>query len=505
MKRKLLLLATLCFVGVIQAQETEGVSMGIPLPDASAILHVQSDTKGVLIPNVILTDLNSKSPIKTNVKESLLVYNKEEKKEDATGKVVIAKGYYYWVSTDAATGAGKWVRVITSEDAGDILDGQMKAEYKAEQREFDFYKIDPVTNKVVIDDKGNPVLEPALTDGYYIYTPDVDNPAKDKLEIEIPEIVKKTQTLTTFRVGTFTQYNYSDGTTSRVRIPEKEPILQGTSEELELIYTDERGVLNKIAVKELLGSDNEDVPAITKLNIDGSWATLTYTNDKGVSNDIDLKTAIQKHETQTQLVLDNKGEGVLTFTNESGLGKEINIRSVVQEPWYNGETGKEAKANTDNIYTQGWVGVGFTATEVAKILEKDGQGEFSNLKTDEKLRVNGSIYARNSYYADYVFENYFTKEASSLKYDYNFKDLSSVESFIKANYHLPGITPVGELEKSNEDGYLINVSELSIQLLEKVEELYLHTIDQQKIIEKQSELLEKQERRLNEIESLLKK
>lgn len=84
---------------------------------------------------------------------------------------------------------------------------------------------------------------------------------------------------------------------------------------------------------------------------------------------------------------------------------------------------------------------------------------------NEKLRVNGSITTINSYYADYVFEDYFEGE-SAIKLDYKFKTLDEVESFVKTHRHLPGITPIDQLEKTAE-GYSFNVSELSIQLLEK--------------------------------------
>lgn len=60
------------------------------------------------------------------------------------------------------------------------------------------------------------------------------------------------------------------------------------------------------------------------------------------------------------------------------------------------------------------------------------------------------------------------------------------------------------MEQSTEEGYLINVSELSIQLLEKVEELYLHTIEQQKIIESQQKALDKLQKQFTQFEQAMK-
>jgi hypothetical protein len=128
---------------------------------------------------------------------------------------------------------------------------------------------------------------------------------------------------------------------------------------------------------------------------------------------------------------------------------------------------------------------------------------------DVKLAVNGSILTTNSIYADYVFEDYF-EGYSVINKDYSFKSLKEVETFINNNRHLPGITNIDSLAKNEKGEYQINISELSVQVLEKVEELYLHTIDQQKLIEskdKEIEQLKKKqeemESRMNRLESLM--
>jgi hypothetical protein len=474
MKRNLLLLACLCIVGTASAQEkVQSVSIGIPLPDASAVLHVQSESQGVLIPNVIITDVTNNNPIGSSIKESLLVYNKQEKKVGE--KIEVAKGYYYWVATTATT--GKWVRVITSQDTSEILDGQVQESFIEE-----------------VIDNGQGQL---LGTGIFVYTPDkkeASNPnAPGRLKLDIPDLVKKNQTLTTFGVSQFELYHYMDGKKYRTKLPPSQAedignFLTKTTTELELVYTDEKGELNKFAVRDLLGANNDDIPAITDLTVNSDNTGLVFTNDKGVEIPVSLEIIVKKLEAKTSLEINANDE--LVYINENGLGNtyKFPLRTIVKEPWLVAETAKEATMNNQNIFLNGWVGIGLKA--------KDAATAVTNLKPDEKLRVDGSIYARNSYYADYVFENYFTKETSDLKYDYKFNDLNTVEYFIKQNRHLPGITPISSLDKSNEEGYLINVSELSVQLLEKVEELYLHTIEQQKIINKQEE-------RLKQIEVLL--
>lgn len=102
----------------------------------------------------------------------------------------------------------------------------------------------------------------------------------------------------------------------------------------------------------------------------------------------------------------------------------------------------------------------------------------------ETLLVNGSIKTAGNTYADYVFEDYFEGN-SILKSDYKFKNLYETEAFIKQNRHLPGVTPIKDLEKTKDGGYAFNITDLSVQSLEKIEELYLHTIEQQKLIDAQ--------------------
>ena len=125
----------------------------------------------------------------------------------------------------------------------------------------------------------------------------------------------------------------------------------------------------------------------------------------------------------------------------------------------------------------------------------------------EALRVYGSIRSATANYADYVFEDYY-HGTSVLNPNYKFTSLYDTEKYIKANHHLPGVTSVKELEKTK-DGYSFNLTDLSTQSLEKIEELYLHTIEQQKQIDSQKteldvlkDLIQKQQK---QIDALLSK
>ena len=475
MKQKLTIIIACLFLGLgAKAQKGQSIGIGVSIPDPSAVLHIESDTKGVLIPQVKLTDLMQKTPIDAEAKESLLIYNIAESEG-------ITKGYYYWTIT-SANPTGKWVRVLTSEDHDTILEGQIQESFVEETT---------MENGVEIGT------------GVFVYTPDKtmasDPNAPGRLVLDIPDLVAKNQTVTSFELKQFDLYHYSNGDVTREPKTDQELSnenirLNKKTTELELVYTDEDEVVFNFAVKDLLGGNNDSIPAITNLKLNSSLSGLVYTNEKGQHVDIDLVDVVKKNETVTSMTID--ADDNLIFINEREARQQVNIRSVVKEPWRVAEDNTESTKVTDNIFHNGWVGVGLTSAQASAAI--------NSLKPDEKLRVNGSIYARNSYYADYVFDNYFTNEVSALNADYNFKDLATVESFIKTNYHLPGITPIADLEQSKEEGYLINVSELSIQLLEKVEELYLHTIEQHKVIESQRAALDKLQERFNQLEHLVK-
>lgn len=100
---------------------------------------------------------------------------------------------------------------------------------------------------------------------------------------------------------------------------------------------------------------------------------------------------------------------------------------------------------------------------------------------DYELEVTGTIRATEikveAQTADFVFEE-----------DYQLKSLEEVELFIETNNHLPDIPSAKEMM---EEG--VNVAEINKLLLQKIEELTLYVIDQQKIIKKQKESMNQKE------------
>jgi hypothetical protein len=84
--------------------------------------------------------------------------------------------------------------------------------------------------------------------------------------------------------------------------------------------------------------------------------------------------------------------------------------------------------------------------------------------------VDFEATASGTVYADYVFEDYFGKEATINK-DYKFVPLNKAISFVKENGHLPNVKSYEEIKANN---FEISLTETSLKNLEKIEENFLY-------------------------------
>ena len=96
----------------------------------------------------------------------------------------------------------------------------------------------------------------------------------------------------------------------------------------------------------------------------------------------------------------------------------------------------------------------------------------------EKLSVNGKIRAKEikvetSNWPDYVFEA-----------DYKVESLATLESYIKANKHLPDVPSAKDVVANG-----VELGEMNKILLKKIEELTLHLIEKEKKMESQEKRL----------------
>ncbi len=126
-------------------------------------------------------------------------------------------------------------------------------------------------------------------------------------------------------------------------------------------------------------------------------------------------------------------------------------------------------------YFAGSIGIGTTTPSTNKLAvigttylsDKVSIGTTEN---DAMLTVGGKIEAEEievkDVGADFVFDE-----------DYNLRSLGEVESFIKENGHLPEVAPASETKEG------VNLGEFNQLLLQKVEELTLYIIEQEKRIQ----------------------
>lgn len=113
----------------------------------------------------------------------------------------------------------------------------------------------------------------------------------------------------------------------------------------------------------------------------------------------------------------------------------------------------------------------FTEGKVRMSINKAGNVGIGTTSPGEKLDVIGTIRAHEvkvclNQGCDFVFEP-----------NYNLMPLNELDNFIKTNKHLPEVSPAAVMESEG-----INLSEMNALLLQKIEELTLYIIEQDKRI-----------------------
>ena len=123
------------------------------------------------------------------------------------------------------------------------------------------------------------------------------------------------------------------------------------------------------------------------------------------------------------------------------------------------------------------------------IVKGNGKVGIGTANPDQSLTVNGKIHATEvivdlAIPADYVF-----------KPTYKLMPLHEVEQFVKTNSHLPEIPSAGEITKNG-----LSMGEMQNKLLQKVEELTLYMIGQQKTIDQQQAQIKELNSKLSKLD-----
>jgi len=165
--------------------------------------------------------------------------------------------------------------------------------------------------------------------------------------------------------------------------------------------------------------------------------------------------------------IDNFAQIVLSTEYSNGnsqsgsqAGRKTLIRSTAQTAW-------------GNAVRLGF----FTSSEYntypieRMVITPTGKVGIGTITPDSKLTVKGHIHTQEvkvdldgAVAPDYVFEE-----------NYSLPSLEETEAYIQANKHLPEVPSAAEMEKNG-----INLKEMNLILLQKIEELTLYTLQQQK-------------------------
>lgn len=207
-----------------------------------------------------------------------------------------------------------------------------------------------------------------------------------------------------------------------------------------------------------------DCPARVGIGIDMPEANLHVVGSSFLKGNVGIGVApsIQKLYVKGNSILDGK-----VGVNTTDLTAQFNIKAIMKTGLIvetihkgEGEYGIQSKVNRDS-------------TKAIAV--------FNTNSNEETFRVNGNgnVYATKVVVQETPFPDYVFKK------DYNLLSLTELEAYVTTNKHLPNMPTAKEVENNGAD-----LGEINRVLVEKIEELTLYTIQQQKAIDKLIEKVE---------------
>ncbi|MHC5310425.1 hypothetical protein ACYSNM_10260, partial [Myroides sp. LJL116] len=324
MKKRLLSVALLMGTSfVAQAQ----VGIGTATPNKSAELSVVANNRGLLIPNVALSDIKDAKTISNGNVESLLVFNTNNTpSKDAT--LSVTPGYYYWH-------IDRWQRMTSESDIPQIVVNQFENILSLDgdkvkniiqglfSETLTVVEYDPATGALkYIDELGKSTvidiagavknfetvtkIEGNKEDGTFTFIDEAGN----STTLNIGDYVKYHETLTTLvkqRPGLYT-YTNEDGKTQDITVVSD--LIQVIENKTDL---DLYNVLKQLVKVE---------QSLTQLVYDKTTNKLTYIDESNKENELDIDTLVKANQNNVKVIAgtnitvteDSSKKNLVTYT-----------------------------------------------------------------------------------------------------------------------------------------------------------------------------------------------
>ncbi len=164
----------------------------------------------------------------------------------------------------------------------------------------------------------------------------------------------------------------------------------------------------------------------------------------------------------------------LTLQTPADFATALSIRNPSGSAMLNAYVGGPANGNTISLGTPGVMPIAIYTNSANRIfIAANGNIGIGTDNPINKLSVNGDIRSREvtvetANWPDYVFEQ-----------EYNLRPLEEVEKFILQHKHLPEIPTANDMHSNG-----LKLGDLQKKMMEKIEELTLYILQQQKQIDR---------------------
>ncbi|WP_299124251.1 hypothetical protein [uncultured Tenacibaculum sp.] len=291
-------------------------------------------------------------------------------------------------------------------------------------------------------------------------------------------------------------YDFMFNKISKFRIKSNGKVGIGTTSPQDLLNLHNSNQTSNIGLKITRGNENHGL----RLGVNNTHAFLWTTENQN------LALATSNKERLTITSGGDVGIGTTSPSAKLDVGGELKtnwgrlvLRDNSLEEWYTNGPARlavnylgyqkgDSQFRDYTIYNGKRVG----------ILHVSGEQESVGIGTattgSHKLAVEGSIGAREvkveaNGWSDFVFEK-----------EYKLPTLQEVENHIKTKGHLKDIPSANEVEKN---GFFLG--EMDSKLLQKIEELTLYTIEQEKSLKAQNSKINEQQKKIERLEMLVNK